>query len=40
MDLLQIIRPFKVILTKRFVLRKLNENFNHKYDDKHFKYKL
>ena len=39
-DLFSFIKSFKVILTKRFVLIKLNRNFNHKYDDKQFKYKL
>ena len=40
LDLLPFIKPFKVILTKRFVLIKLNRNLKHEYDDKQFKYKL
>ena len=39
MDLL-FIKSLKVILTKRFVLIKLNQNFKRKYDDKQFKYKI
>ena len=39
-DLISFIKPFKIILTKRFVLIKFNRNFNHKYDDQQFKYKL
>ena len=37
-DLLPFTKPFKVILTKRFVLIKLIRNFKHKYDDKQVKY--
>ena len=38
MNLLPFIKPFKVILTKRFDFIKLNRNFNDKYDK--YKYKL
>ena len=39
MDLLSSVKPFQVILTKRFVLMKQNRNFKRKYDDKQFNYK-
>ena len=40
MGLLSFIKPFKVILTKRFVLIKQNQNSIRKYDYKQFKYKI
>ena len=40
MDLLAFVQPLKVILTERFVLIKQNWNFEHRYDNKQFKYKI
>ena len=40
MDLLAFVKPLRVILNESFVLIKQNWNFERKYNDKQFKYKI